>query len=71
MSEDTTDRLVVIVAATTISATKAYPDGSRIQLTMPKPPGVDGQTADQIEQLARRLARRLLGVVLEDIADAG
>ena len=44
-----------------------YPDASRVQLTMPRPAGVDAQTSAQAELLVRRMARRLLMVAAEDL----
>ena len=70
MAEDKVKGLTVTMAPSTIGLTLAYPDGSEVQLTMPKPSGVEAQASEQVELLARRMARRLLGVALEDLGDA-
>ena len=70
MTDDKIDGLTITVAGAAIGLTLAYPDGSRVQLTMPKPVGVDVQTVEQVELLARRMARRLLGVAMEDLGAA-
>jgi hypothetical protein len=67
MTDGKSERLTVTVAETTIILSLAYPDGSHVQLTMPKPVGVEDQTSEQAEQLARRMAGRLLGVAVEDL----
>ena len=67
MTDETHDGLTITVAERSVSLTLAYPDGSRVQLTMPKPAGIDGQTTEQVEALVRRMASRLLGVALEDL----
>ena len=67
MTDDTPNGLTVTVSGTVIDLTLVYPDGSQLQLTMPKPPAIEAQTREQIEILARRMARRLLGVALEDL----
>ena len=67
MTDDTPHGPTVKIARTTIRLTLAYPDGSQLQLTMPKSPGIEAQSDEQIETLVRRMARRLLGVALEDL----
>ena len=67
MTDGKSERLTVTVAATTIILSLAYPDGSQVQLTMPKPAGLEDQTSEQAEQLARRMAGRLLGVAIDDL----
>jgi hypothetical protein len=67
MTDEHSDGVTIIVAASTIGLTITYPDGSRIQLAMPKPAGLEIQTSEQVETLARRMARRLLGVAMEDL----
>lgn len=67
MPEHEIDGLTIVVEAAAISLDLVYPDGSRVQLTMPKPTGVEVQTDEQIELLARRLGCRLLGVAAEDL----
>jgi len=70
MTDDTPNGLTVTVSETVIDLTLVYPDGSQLQLTMPKPQGIEAQTREQIETLAQRMARRLLGVALEDLGGA-
>ena len=67
MTDDIPNGLTVTVSGTVIDLTLVYPDGSQLQLTMPKPQGIEAQTREQIETLAQRMARRLLGVALEDL----
>jgi len=67
MTDDTPNGLTVTVSGTVIDLTLVYPEGRQLQLTMPKPAGMEAQTREQIEILARRMARRLLGVALEDL----
>lgn len=71
MADDKFEGATVTVSADAISLTLAYPDGSQVQLTMPKPAGVEGQTREQLQIQARRMARRLLEVALEDLGGAG
>jgi hypothetical protein len=68
MAEDKVQGLTVTVAPTAICLILAYADGSQVQLTMPKPAGLEAQTAEQIETVARRMARRVLGVAMEDLS---
>lgn len=70
MADDKNEGVTVTVTADAISLTLTYPDGSQVQLTMPKPAGVEGQTREQVELQARRMGRRLLDVALEDLAGA-
>ena len=67
MAEDKIQGLTVTLAPTTISLVLAYADGSQVQLVMPKPAGLDAQTSEQMESVARRMGRRLLGVAMEDL----
>ena len=67
MTDDIPNGLTVTVSGTVIDLTLAYPDGSQLQLIMPKPSGIEAQSDEQIETLVRRMARRLLGVALEDL----
>ena len=69
MADDKLERVVVTVAEATVSLTLDYPDGSRVELTMPKPAALEGQTSEQADLLVRRLARRLLGVAAEDLGN--
>jgi len=34
---------------------------------MSKPAGIEAQTSEQMESIARRMGRRLLGVAMEDL----
>jgi hypothetical protein len=61
------DGLTIVVGAASIGLSLIYPDGSRVQLTMPRPIGVDTQTSEQVELVVRRMSRRLLGVAIEDL----
>ena len=47
---------------------KTHPDGSVVQLTMPKPADLDGQSGAKAAAMVARLARRLLVVATEDLA---
>ena len=69
MADDKLERVAIAVAEATVSLTLDYPDGSRVQLTMPKPAGLKGQSGEQADQLVRRLARRLLGAAAEDLGN--
>ncbi len=69
MADDKLKRVGIAVAEATVSLTLDYPDGSRVQLTMPKPAGIEVQTGEQADLLVRRLARRLLGVAAEDLGN--
>ncbi len=68
MAEDRIQGLTVTVAPTTICLVLAYADGSQVQLVMPKPAGIEAQTSEQMESIARRMGRRLLGVAMEDLS---
>ena len=70
MNVEDLERLTITVAEHAVGLRYAYPDGSRVELTMPKPSGIDGQTREQAEALVRRLAGRLLTVALEDLNGA-
>lgn len=58
--------LAITIAATAIELSRTYPDGSRVQITLPKPKGFEAQAQDQIELAARQMARRLLAIASED-----
>lgn len=58
----------ITIADDAVAMRLAYPDGSRVELSMPKPAGLDGLTRDQAESLVRRMVARLLGVALEDLS---
>ena len=70
MTDDRYEGVAIAVAETTASLNLVYPDGSHVQLTMPKPTGLEGQSSEQVEQLVRRMARRLLMVAAEDLGNA-
>jgi hypothetical protein len=69
MADEKLERVAIAVAEATVSLTLDYPDGSRVELTMPKPATLEGQTSEQADPLVRRLARRLLGVAAEDLGN--
>lgn len=50
-----------------IHVSLTYADGSRIQMSMPKPPGLDALAPDQAELMARRMGGRLLAAAQEDL----
>lgn len=60
--------LVITIEAATIGASVTYPDGSLVQLTMPKPPDLNEHAAAQAEAIIVRLVRRLLVVAAKDLA---
>jgi hypothetical protein len=66
MAEDKIQGLTVTVAPTTICLVLAYADESQVRLVMPKPAGLETQTSEQMESLARRMGSRLLSVSMED-----
>lgn len=68
MAEDNSKRMSITLATATIGLSVTYPDGSLVQLTMPKPSGLDDQTSAQTKATVSRLARRLLIVLAEDLA---
>lgn len=68
MTDESLEGLAITFAEATASLNLAYPDGSVVRLTMPKPAGLEGQTREQSELLVRRLARRLLLVAAEDLS---
>ena len=47
-----------------------YSDGSSIELRMPLPDNAAQNTEEQLQQLARRMAGRLLTVAIEDLEEA-
>jgi hypothetical protein len=65
--DDNQQGRAITIADSAVSMCLAYPDGSRIELSMPKPAGIDGLTRDQAETMVRRMVARLLGVALEDL----
>jgi len=67
MTDENLDGLTITVADHAVGLSRAYPDGSRVQLTMPKPAGIDEQAREQTDALVRRMAIRLLAVALEDL----
>ena len=62
-----TDAPEIKIGEAEVSLSVTYPDGSRVQLAMPKPIALNGLGADQAHDLVIRLARRLLGVAAEDL----
>ncbi len=68
MMDEKLEGLTITVAQSTVGLNLAYPDGSLIQLTMPKPAGIGGLTSEQAASLVRRMGSRLLGVALEDLS---
>lgn len=69
--DDEREGITITLGATTVCLSLVYPDQSRVQLTMPRPPGMDAQTGEQAELLVRRMARRLLMVAAEDLGNVG
>jgi hypothetical protein len=67
MTDDAIEGLTITVAEGTLGLSLVYPDGSRVQLTMPKPSGIDGQSREQAEAVVRRMGSRLLAVAREDL----
>lgn len=67
MTDENLEGLKISVSDHAVSLRRVYPDGSVVQLTMPKPTGIDGQTREQAEALVQRMASRLLAVALEDL----
>jgi hypothetical protein len=68
MAQDNSKRMAVTVEATTVGLIIAYPDGSLVQLTMPRPVDLDEHSSPKAEAMVARLARRLLLVAAEDLA---
>jgi len=68
MVQDNWKHIAITVEATTVGLSVTYPDGSLVQLTMPRPADLDEHSSAKAEAMIARLARRLLVVAAEDMA---
>jgi hypothetical protein len=62
---------IITVGRSELTVLVTYADGSAVQMTMPRPEGLEPMSQEQIEQLARRMARRLLAAANEDLDPKG
>ena len=69
-SSSPTPNPLVAVTDQVMTVQMVYADGSAIELRMPLPENADHNTEEQLQQLARRMAARLMSVAIEDIERA-
>jgi hypothetical protein len=49
MTGENLEGLTITMADHAVGLSRTYPDGSRVELTMPKPAGIDEQTREQAD----------------------